>query len=249
MVLTWLALFDALAAFSVAAAGIVAAHFGLSAPFFGFTMFAGGVLFAIIAVALSIIAFIVMYFSPKARAGRPRAVIALTFALVIVVPTAAVFLTHQYPLINDITTDTQNPPEFTHAQKLQPNPERSLAYNPAAGAAQQAFPGYQDLTPLRLDGKPDAVYRKVEIIAGEIPNWEITYRAPANHILEGVATSWLFRFKDDFVIQVRPDGDDASLIEMRSKSRDGTGDLGANYHRIKSFFGLMQGSPRGVATP
>lgn len=248
LVLTWLALLDALAAISVAAAGIVAAHFGFSVPFFGFTMFLGGLLFAVIAVVLAIIAFIVMLFSIRARLGRVRAIAAMLIGLLIIVPTIIVFITHRYPLINDITTDTKNPPEFTNAQKLQ-NPQRNLTYNPAVGAVQQAFPGYQDLAALRLDGQPEDVYRKAEIIAGEIPTWQITYRDPAIHTLEATATSWLFHFTDDFVIQVRPGGKDASLVEMRSKSRDGTGDFGVNYHRIESFFQLMRGSPRGVTPP
>jgi uncharacterized protein (DUF1499 family) len=42
---------------------------------------------------------------------------------------------------------------------------------------------------------------------------------------------------DDFVIQVRPAPDGTgSLIEMRSKSRDGIGDFGVNYKRIRMFF-------------
>ncbi|MGD0120687.1 MAG: DUF1499 domain-containing protein, partial [Candidatus Binatus sp.] len=38
------------------------------------------------------------------------------------------------------------------------------------------------------------------------------------------------------VIQVRPTPDGASLIEMRSKSRDGVGDFGVNARRIHRFF-------------
>ena len=63
-----------------------------------------------------------------------------------------------------------------------------------------------------------------------------------------MATSTLFRFHDDFVIQVRPAAEtDYSLVEMRSKSRDGKGDLGTNYNRIESFFRALEGPPRGVA--
>ena len=249
MVLAWLALLDALAAIAVAAAGIVAAHFAFTASLFGFMLFVLGLLFAALAIALAILAFIIMAFSVRARGALAQAVLALILGLIVIVPTAVVFVNHRYPLINDITSDTQNPPAFVHAQQLQPNPHRNMAYNRATGAVQQAFPGYANLAPLRLDGTPDEVYRKAEIIAGEVPDWRITYRDPAARTIEGVATSWLFRFKDDFVIAVRPDGPAASLVDMRSKSRDGTGDLGANYHRIESFFAMMRGTPRGVTVP
>jgi uncharacterized protein (DUF1499 family)/heme/copper-type cytochrome/quinol oxidase subunit 4 len=246
MILAWLAFFDALVAIALAAAGIIAAHYDFSTPFFGFTMFAGGLLFAALALVIAIIAFIVMTFSPAKRIAMPRAIIGAVIALIVLAPTLVVFVTHRYPVINDITTDTKNPPEFRHAQQLQVNPNRDMAYNPAFGRVQEAAPVYQKLAPLHVDETPDDVYKKVEIIAGEIPDWQITSRDPPNRTLEGVATSALFHFKDDFVIQVRPAEGGASLVEMRSKSRDGAGDLGANYNRIESFFQLMRGSPRGV---
>jgi len=49
-----------------------------------------------------------------------------------------------------------------------------------------------------------------------------------------VATSDLCRFHDDFAVRVRPD-DGGAVVDMRSKSRDGKGDLGANAERIRSF--------------
>ena len=45
----------------------------------------------------------------------------------------------------------------------------------------------------------------------------------------------IFRFRDDFVVRVRPDGE-ATRVDMRSKSRVGKGDLGANAKRIEQFF-------------
>jgi uncharacterized protein (DUF1499 family) len=114
---------------------------------------------------------------------------------------------------------------------------------------QEAAGTYKDLAPLRLDGAPDDVFKRVQIIAGEVPDWQITNNDQGKRKIEGIATSALFRFKDDFVIEVRDAGGGASLVEMRSKSRDGKGDLGVNYHRIRSFFTLVQGPPRGATPP
>jgi uncharacterized protein (DUF1499 family) len=123
-----------------------------------------------------------------------------------------------------------------------------MSYQPETASVQDNASVYHGLAPLKLGGSPDDVYKRVEIIAGEFPGWEVTYRDPARHMVEGVADSTLFQFKDDFVIQVRPaDSGGESLVEMRSKSRDGKGDLGANYNRIQSFFKALQGPPRGVA--
>ncbi len=257
MILAWLALFDGIIALVLAIAGIVCAHFGVVPPFnlhlstalFGFYLFLFGFFFAVLAFLIGIIALLVTSIMPSRRAGRPRTIVGTILALIVIVPIfRIVWSTRKYPPINDITTDTKNPPAFEYAQTLPQNRSRDMSYKPAAAAAQQAAPVYRDLAPVELPGSPDDVYKRVEIIAGEFPGWQVTYRDPAHHSVEGVATSTLFQFKDDFVIQVRPAGQNGeTLVEMRSKSRDGKGDLGANYNRIQSFFRALQGPPRGVA--
>ncbi len=247
MVMAWMAFFNSLIAIALALAGIVAAHLGLTTPFFGFTFFAVGLFFAVLALLFSIIALLIMLFSPRRRIGLTRAILAGVLALVVVVPVLVVAMTHPYPAINDITTDTKNPPEFVHAQDLLANRGRDMKYDAATYArVQENANVYHDLAPLKLDASPDDAYKKAEIIAGEVTTWEITARDPQKRTIEGVATSALFRFQDDFVIEVRPAEGGGSLIEMRSKSRVGKGDLGANYNRIKDFFRLMQGAPRGM---
>lgn len=247
MVLAWLAFFDSLIAIALALAGICAAHFGYATPFFGFTLFAGGLFFAVLALFFAIIALLIMLFSPRRRSALPRAIIGGVFGLTVLVPVLVVVMTHlRYPAINDLTTDTKNPPEFVHAQELPVKRGRSMKYDAATYApAQEKAAAYHDLGPLKLDVAPDDVYTRAEIIAGENTDWQITARDPAKRTIEGVATSALFRFKDDFVIEVRPAEGGGSLIEMRSKSRDGKGDLGANYNRIESFFHLLRGASRG----
>jgi uncharacterized protein (DUF1499 family) len=98
-----------------------------------------------------------------------------------------------------------------------------------------------------MDGPPDEVFAKTAILAGRIPNWLISRNDPQTHTLEGIATSGLFKFHDDFIIEVRPAEGGGSLVEMRSKSRDGKGDLGANYHRIMSFLTLVKTGPQNPA--
>jgi uncharacterized protein (DUF1499 family) len=246
MLAAWLAFFDSLIGIALVLAGIVAAHFGLTSPFQGFVLFAAGLFFAVIALFFSIVALLFMLFSPGRRAALGRAVAGGALGFVVVVPVLMILMTHRYPAINDITTDTTNPPEFVHAQELPANRNRNMKYDPAMARVQQAAPAYADLAPLKLDAPPDDAYKKVEIIAGEVTDWHITSHDPQSRSIEGVGTSALFHFNDDFVIQVRPAPGGGSLVEMRSKSRDGKGDLGANYHRIKSFFHLIQGPPRGA---
>jgi uncharacterized protein (DUF1499 family) len=257
MILAWLTLFDGILGLAFAIAGILCAHFGVVPPLnlhvstalFGLYLVLFGFFLAVLGLVIGVIALLVTFLMPSRRAGRAQAVVGTILALIVLVPIFRIVLsTRQYPPINDITTNPQNPPPFVHAQTLPANRARDLSYKPEMASVQQAAPVYSNLKPLQLPGSPDNVYKRVEIIAGEFPGWQVTYRDPAHHTVEGVATSTLFQFKDDFVIQVQPTADSSkSLVEMRSKSRDGKGDLGANYNRIESFFKALQGPPRGVA--
>jgi uncharacterized protein (DUF1499 family) len=245
MILAWLCYYDGLIAVAAAAAGIISAHYGMTAPFFGFQLMLIGLVFAVLALLSGVIALPMTYFSPQRRAGLSRAQIGLVLALIVILPIVFVASkTRQYPLINDITTDTAKPPVFVKANEYQPKRGRDLSYNPRNAAIQNSADAYKDLAPLKVDGPPNEVFKKVAILAGEIPTWQITRNDPETHTLEGIATSGLFKFKDDFIIEVRPADGGGSLVEMRSKSRDGTGDLGANYHRIVSFLHLVKTGPQ-----
>jgi len=247
MTLAWLCYYDALIALASVAAGIVSAHYRLSTPFFGFQLMLIGLVFAVLAVLSGLIALPMTYFSPKRRGALSRAALGFLLALAIIMPIVTIAAnTRQYPPINDITTDTQKPPVFVKANELQPKRGRDLSYNPQFAVIQNSAAAYKDLAPLKVEGTPDVIYKRVEILAGEVPSWQITRNDPQAHTLEGVATSALFRFQDDFIIEVRPADGGGSLVEMRSKSRDGKGDLGTNYHRIMSFFRILEVGPRVV---
>lgn len=58
--------------------------------------------------------------------------------------------------------------------------------------------------------------------------------------VEAVSVTKLLRFRDDVVIEVRKTTEPGTLeVHMRSKSRMGQGDLGANAKRITDFFKIL----------
>ena len=148
------------------------------------------------------------------------------------------------PPINDITTDFDNPPEFANAQQLNANHGRDMKYDKAKYADRQVQ-GYGPLPPLKMPEPPDDAFKAVQHAASQMPTWTITVTDPATHTIEGYSTSNLFHFNDDFIIQVRPGEGSGSLLEMRSKSRDGIGDLGVNHKRIMNFFAVVQPASSG----
>ena len=58
--------------------------------------------------------------------------------------------------------------------------------------------------------------------------------------LEGVATTAIMRFKDDFVFVCKQDSAGNTVVHGRSKSRLGTSDWGANAKRILQYFNLVE---------
>ncbi len=209
-------------------AGPVLAHFHVLPALAGFGLFVLGGLLGVIAAVLGIV-----HLARGRGVGAGLAVGAvLTIAFVIVAAGG-----RNVPRINDITTDTGSPPQFVAAGSIAANRGRDMTY-PGPSFAEQQRAGYPDLAPLKVAAPPDEVYKRVAATAQQMPTWQITRNDAAAHALEGVDTTWLFQFQDDFVIEVRPQ-DGGSVVQMRSKSRDGKGDIGANAARIKAFFAKL----------
>jgi uncharacterized protein (DUF1499 family) len=240
MVAAWVGFFDALVAFALVAAGLVGAHFRIAAPFMGFQLFLFGLLFGVLALALGLIGLFRTR-QPNTQHAHSRAVIASYLGAILTAILVYLALGAKgYPAINDITTNFDNPPEFVYAQRFVQNGGRNLAYDKSRYAQRQQQ-GYGPMQPLQLSMDPDQAFKQVSAAAAQMPGWTITYTDPKARSLEGVATTPLFHFHDDFVIQVRPAAS-GSVVEMRSKSRDGEGDVGTNYKRIQTFFKTVSAS-------
>lgn len=136
------------------------------------------------------------------------------------------------PRINDITTDLENPPAFTHAATLPALAGEDLAYPESFKA--QVREGYPDLGAITVDAEPAAVYEKTVALAKERKAWTVTHTDDEALVLEGYATTAVFKWNDDFVVRVTP-AESGAQVDMRSRSREGQGDLGANAARIKRF--------------
>ena len=215
--------------------GPLSAYFALLPAMGGFVIFALGGLLSLIATITGIVA--IVRHSGEARSAGMRGllvgVVVFAVFLVIALPGG------NFPRINDITTDTENPPQFVAVLNIPANAGRDMSY-PGGSFAEQQKAGYPDLQPLRLPEPPPVVYARVDAAARSMPGWVLLRRDPDSRTIEGTDSTRIFHFHDDFVIQVRPDGD-GSVVQMRSKSRDGKGDIGANAARIEKFFKRVSG--------
>ncbi len=99
-------------------------------------------------------------------------------------------------------------------------------------------PQYADLQPQRFNQPLEKVFAAALAVA-HANGWDIRLtealpNASGQGVIEATATTRLFKFKDDVTVTVTNDNG-ASLVNVRSKSRIGKGDLGTNARRIRAF--------------
>lgn len=136
------------------------------------------------------------------------------------------------PPIHDISTDTADPPEFVAVLDARGADSNPLDYDAEALAAptREAYPFVR---PIQTDLAPSEAFARSQRLAEDL-GWEVVAAEPAAGRLEATATTALYGFKDDVVVRIRPDGA-GSRIDLRSVSRVGQSDLGANAARIAAF--------------
>lgn len=188
-------------------------------------------------VAAAAIALALATIVPTRPGERRRGFVAAFLGLVIGVAAAwspfTLFLeAHGAPRINDISTDTVNPPPLIVTLKMRGDAVTPPAY-PGKAVADQQREAYPDLAPIVLKVPPAEAFRRVDAVAEEM-GWDVVARAPKDGRLEAVDTSKWFGFHDDIVVRIVAEGT-GSRVDIRSKSRVGRADLGANARRIRAF--------------
>jgi len=134
--------------------------------------------------------------------------------------------------LNDVSTDTINPPLFDAVISLRPQGSNSIEYPGAAAAArqQQLFP---DIAPIESSLSTEEAFKHALDIAKKM-RWEIVSQDISTGIIEAVASTPVFSFEDDVVIRIQS-AQSGSIVDIRSHSRVGRGDRGKNAQRVRDF--------------
>ena len=243
-VLAWLALLLGLAgvaAVAVAALGYRAEIVSLGTAIQSIRWAATG------ALAGAVGALLALVFVRRAGAGRKAllvAVAALVLNACVAAPPLYLYSQAQsLPRIHDISTDTGNPPRFVAIVPLRSGAPNPVAYDPANAAEQQR--GYPDIAPLVLaNTTPAQGFARAERAARAM-GWYIVSAVPAEGRLEATDTTPLLGFKDDTVVRIRERPMESGQVEsvtvdVRSVSRVGLSDIGANARRIRAFLRKLQ---------
>ena len=218
--------------------GPLGSTLGMLSPLFGFTMALGSVPLALLSLLLGLVGLYHTRASKGLR-GRSRAWIGVGYGvitLLLVIMTLA--LRPGVPRINDVTTDLSDPPRFSAIAELEENRDRDLSY-PLSFSTEQKK-GYPGLAPIVLEEPPERALQRA-LSAARALGWRIVATQPERGLFEATAQSRVFHFVDYVVVRIRAHESGGSVVDVRSKSRDGKGDLGVNAARIHAFVAELRG--------
>lgn len=194
-----------------------------------------------LAVAVFFVGMVVTFM--KRRSNPALSKTARTASYLAIIPIiglgSQVFTARSVPFIHNISTDVVNPPAFSKIAELRTAEHNPLAYDAenVASVQQAAYPGVKTLlTDLSL---ADAHSRALQIVQSN--GWEVVNSDPQNGLIEATETTLIWGFKDDVVIRVSEQGAQRA-VDVRSVSRIGKSDLGANAKRITNFLAAFSAS-------
>lgn len=171
---------------------------------------------------------------------RAAALVALAVAAVVVaVPLHYAQLAATTPPIHDITTDTLNPPQFWAVLPLRAEENaNSVEYGgPAVAKLQRAY--YPRIAPVTTALPPPAAFAVALAVARSMHGWLDVTAEPESRRIEASQESFWMHFTDDVSIRVAADGT-GSRIDIRSVSRQGRGDFGANARRVAAYLDALK---------
>lgn len=195
----------------------------------GFRLFGLGILVA--ATSALLLSAAAALATARGRAWRSDAVRAAALPVGISVVLLVLILSGGSHPIHDVTTDPtlEFPAEI--AQLREPEDRASVL-------AQQAEL-YPDIAPLELVGRSRG---EALSLAREVAEemWSVTSVDPQAGRILAIAESRIFHFVDDVVVAVEGEPGRDARVQVRSRSRIGQSDLGANAERIRAYLAAVR---------
>jgi uncharacterized protein (DUF1499 family) len=197
---------------------------------------AGALALAVVAMLLALAAFVAIWREGLAGFGAALTAVLIGAAL-LAYPAYLAVRAYWQPAIYDITTDPIDPPRFEAIARLRPRDANPIGY---AGlyAAEQQREAYADIEPIDVAAPPQKAYEAALAVATKRKWRVVDARAPQllrrDGRIEAIARTPILGFRDDIVIRVRATRD-GSRVDVRSASRYGRHDFGANARRLRAF--------------
>jgi len=147
-----------------------------------------------------------------------------------------------YPPIHDVSTDVSDIPQYVAVLPLRAEAPNTVVYGGSPNMtpernAQLQRDAFPDLIPKIYEADEEEMFNRA-LAAVEKMGWKLVEASETEGRIEATATTFWLRFKDDVVIRIRPQGP-TTVVDARSLSRVGGGDIGANAKRLRKFFELL----------
>ena len=201
------------------------------------TPLVSGVLLAGIAGLLAVLAFVRIWV--KGHKGVGLALQGFFLALLLLAPLGwLVVQSVRLPVLNDVTTDVDEPPAFSRSRLVQAARNGRVPPEQPADIRQKQRAAYPRVLPVVLDVPPEEAFELARRATISL-RWQVIEMVPPGGRsgagrIEASDRTRILRFVDDITIRIRPRAD-GSRIDIRSASRLGSHDFGANAKRILAF--------------
>jgi uncharacterized protein (DUF1499 family) len=215
--------------------------FGLPTPV-AFNLFALAMGLAGLSIACALVAAIIIWRTGRPGTARVLFGVCLSIGL-LCIPLLYTMWLRDYPLLNDLTTDFDNPPAFSAIAKLRGPGDNRVTYHRKRLADEQAR-AYPDIRPMRIERSVeeahalvvDAVKRlKMDIVREDAPDAETG--TPGE--IEAVDRTLVMGWYEDFALRVTGDAESAR-VDIRAASRFGRADMGTNAEGIRELVKEIQ---------
>ncbi len=190
----------------------------------------------VLAIFIAVFALVRIWFGGQHGAGQAFAGIAIAL---VGLAAPAFFLSHALflPKLHDIETTPTDPIHFKQLAALRPADSNRIEDPDAAAAAAQAE-AYPDIEPMELERSSTETFDLVHEAVKRL-GWTIVASEPPAEggpgQIEATDRTLVLGFTDDVAMKITGD-DTRARIDIRSVSRYGPHDLGANAERIRAFF-------------
>ncbi|WP_076417024.1 DUF1499 domain-containing protein [Colwellia sp. UCD-KL20] len=187
---------------------------------------------SIVVLLIAIIIGLFALFTKQQQVIKSSAIVAILLAIPAVGLSLQAAKAKSLPFLHQVSTDTVSLPQFQAVLALRGEGTNPLEYNSEklAPLQQEAYP---ELKPIISNLNTEQAFNKAVDTAIKL-GWEVVAKDIKQGMIEAVDTTLLWGFKDDVAIRIQAT-DTGSKIDLRSISRIGGTDLGANAKRIKSF--------------
>ena len=190
-----------------------------------------------LAVIVALFSLIRIWFGGQTGAGNDFGAIAvglIGLALPVYFLSKAVML----PPLTDIETSPGDPLQFTVLSEQRPRDANPLT-PPGPDKVTLQAKAYPDIGPMYLERSAPVVHALINEAIGRL-GWTVVVNETPGESgvgrIEATDSTMIMGFTDDVVVRVK--GDDAhTLVDIRSASRYGMHDFGANAERIQAFYG------------